>query len=270
MALKAILDSIDDLPDSVKSEYVEKNGKFELQVEGMKTEADVSRVAEALRKEKNDFKTFRDQFAPLGGRKPEEIIAQLDRIPELEAAAEGKLEGKKLEDLVEGRLKSRLAPVERERDQLKTQLGEKDKIIGEYTGKEKTRTIHDAVRKAATTAKVVPEALEDALILAERHFEVDDAGRVVTKDGLSVTPGIQPDAWFSDLQSTRKHWWGPTVGGGAGGNRGGNSAVDNPWSDANWNMTKQGQIVVADRAKAEQLAKAAGTTIGGKRPAPKK
>ena len=37
MALKAILDSIDDLPEDVKKEYVEKNGKFELQVEGMKT-----------------------------------------------------------------------------------------------------------------------------------------------------------------------------------------------------------------------------------------
>ena len=270
MALKAILDNLDSVPDALKGEYVEKNGKFELQVEGMKTEADVARVQEALRKEKNDFTAFKQQFAPLAGLKPEEIVAKLDRIPELEAAAAGKLDDEKLNQIVETRLKTRLAPVERELNQTKAQLTEKDKVISEFTGKERVRAIHDAVRKAATTAKVVPEAMEDALILAERHFDVDESGRVVTKDNVGITPGIQPDAWFTDLQSTRKHWWGPNVGGGAGGNRGGGNAGENPWSAENWNMTKQGEVLRADRAKAEQLAKVAGTTIGGPRPAPKK
>jgi hypothetical protein len=270
MALKAILDSIDDLPDAVKSEYVEKNGKFELQVEGMKTEADVARVAEALRKEKNDFSAFKTQFAPLAGKKIEDVVAQLDRIPELEAAAAGKLDETAIEKMVEGRIKGRVAPLEREVGQLKATVAEKDKVIDEFTGKEKTRTIHDAVRKAATVAKVVPEALEDALILAERHFELDDSGRVVTKDGLPVTAGIQPEAWFTDLQATRKHWWGPNIGGGAGGNRGGGGPADNPFTHENWNMTKQGQLVRENPAKAEQLARSAGTTVGGQRPPAKK
>jgi hypothetical protein len=269
MALKAILDAIDDLPDALKSEYVEKDGKFELQVEGMKTTADVARVQEALRKEKSDFSAFKTQFAPLAGKKVEDIVTQLDRITELEAAAGGKLDDNAINTLVENRLKGRVAPIERERDQLKTQLAEKDKVIGEYQGKDKTRAIHDSVRKAATTAKVVPEALEDALILAERHFELDEAGRVVTKDNIGITPGLDPAAWFTDLQQTRKHWWGPNVGGGAGGNRGGNSFTENPFSYENWNMTKQGAIYTESPAKAEQMAKAAGTTVGGQRP-PKK
>lgn len=270
MALKAILDSINDLPDALKTEYVEKNGKFELQVDGMRTEADVSRVQEALRKEKTDHKATKDTFAPLVGKKVEDIVATLDRVPELEAAAAGKLDESAIEKVVTARVKTQLGPVERERDQLRTQVVEKDKVIEGYKGTERTRFIHDAVRKAATTAKVVPEAMEDALILAERHFDVDETGRVVTKDGLGVTPGIQPDAWLTDLQASRKHWWGPNVGGGAGGNRGGGSAVDNPWSNENWNMTKQGEVFRADAAKAQQLAKVAGTTVGGKRPAPKK
>lgn len=270
MALKAILDSIDDLPDAVKSEYVQKGDKFELQVEGMKTEADVLRVQEALRKEKNDFTTFKTQFAPLAGKKVEEIVAALDRIPELELAAQGKLDDTKINDIVETRIKTRLGPVERERDQLKTTVAEKDKVIEGFQGEKKTRTIHDAVRKAATASKVVPEAIEDALILAERHFDVDETGRVVTKDGIGVTPGIQPEAWFTDLQGTRKHWWGANIGGGGAGNRGGNNAAENPWSAENWNMTKQGVLVRENPQKAEQLAKLAGTTVGGKKPAPKK
>lgn len=90
MALKAILDSIDDLPEDVKKEYVEKNGKFELQVEGMKTQADVERLQGALTKERNDHKAVRDRLGLLGDRKIEDVLATLDRVPELEAAADRK------------------------------------------------------------------------------------------------------------------------------------------------------------------------------------
>lgn len=270
MALKAILDSLEGVPEALHGEYVEKNGKYELQVEGMKTEGDVARVQEALRKEKNDFKAYKDRYGVLGDRKPDEILTQLDRIAELEAAAEGKLDDEKINKIVEGRVKQQIAPIVRERDQYKTQLGEKDQLIEGFTTKERTRTIHDAVRKAATGAKVLPEALDDALMLAERTFELTEDGKVVTKDGVGVTPGLGPDVWFTDLQKTRPHWWGQSSGGGAGGNRGGVGGEKNPWSAENWNMTEQGKILVADRSKAEQLAKAAGTSIGGKRPEPKK
>lgn len=269
MTLKAILDKIDDLPDALKSEYVEKNGKFELSVEGMKTQGDVDRVNEALRKEKSDFSAYKGRFAPLDGKKVEDILATLDRVPELEAAAAGKLDDAKINEIVETRIKTRLGPVERERDQLKVQLGEKEKTIGEYTAVNKTRSVHDAIRQAATVAKVLPEALDDALMLAERHFEVTDDGRVVTKDGVGVTPGIEATAWFSDLQSKRRHWWGQTTGGGSGGSRGGAGGANNPFSDSNWNMTQQGEMVRSNLQLAEQMAKAAGTTIGGQRPKPK-
>lgn len=276
MALKAVLDSVDDLPEDVKKEYVERDGKFELQVEigadvGVKTFTDFSRLNGALVKERNDHKAVKDRIALLGDRKVEDVIAQLDRIPELEAAAQGKLDDKQINDLVEGRIKTRLAPVERERDQLKTQLSEASQKIEGYTIKDKTRTIHDAVRKAAIDAKLLPEALDDALLLADRTFEVQDDGRVVVKDNVGFTPGIEPSAWFTDLQSKRGHWWGPSGGGGAGGNRGGGGGTGgNPFTHENWNLTEQGKLVTSDRAKAEQLAKSAGTSIGGMRPPPKK
>ena len=54
MALKAILDSLTDIPEALHGEYVERNGKFELQVEGMKTQGDVDRLQTALTKERNN------------------------------------------------------------------------------------------------------------------------------------------------------------------------------------------------------------------------
>lgn len=271
MALKAVLDNLDGLGDDIKGEYVEKDGKFHLQVEGMKSEADFNRVNTALGAERRDHAATKQKFTVFGDKKPEDILAQLDRIPELEAAAAGKLDDAKINEIVETRIKTRIAPVERERDTLKTALAEKDKVIEGFTTDKRTRTIHDEVRAAAKKAKLLPEAEDDALLLADKVMEVNESGQVVVRDQVGYTPGIDATVWLTELQNKRPHWWGPSQGGGAGGNRGnGGGGGDNPWTHEHWNMTQQGKILQENRSRAEQLAKSAGTTIGGQRPPAKK
>lgn len=271
MALKAILDTIDDLPEDIKKEYVEKNGKFELQVEGMKTQADVDRLQGALTKERNDHKVVRERLGLLGDRKIEDVLQILDRVPELEAAAAGKLDETKLNELVEGRIKTKLAPVEREKGQLAQRVQELSGIVEQYQTKDKVRNIHDAVRDAVGKAQgFQSSAVEDALLYAERMLEINEEGRVVTRDGVGVTPGVDAAVWLTEMQAKKAHWWGPSQGGGAGGNRNGGGAGGNPWSAEGWNMTEQGRILKENRSRAEQLAKSAGTSIGGPRPQPRK
>lgn len=266
--LKAILDSLEGVEPHFQSLYTERNGKYELTgIEGVKTQADVDRLQTALTKERNDHKTLKDRFATFGDRKPEDIISALDRIPELEAAAKGNLDEGKLNEIVEGRIKSRLAPVERQAQTLQQQLSEANASLEMLRTKDSLRIVTDAVRGAASKLKVVDSAVEDVTLLAERLFTIDETGAVITKDNVGVTPGISADVWLTDMQAKRPHWWGPSQGGGAGGNRGGNSGVTNPWSKDAWNLTEQGRIYKENSGKAEQLAKAAGTTIGGPKPA---
>lgn len=269
-ALAATVDSLEGVPEALHAFYVETDGKFTLQVTGLPSQGDVTRLNEALRKERGDHNTLKDRVKMLGDRRIEDVVTELERIPELEAT-QGTIDEEKVNTLVEARIKARVGPVERERDKLKTEVETKDKRISEFEAKDRTRTIHDKVREDAVKAKVLPEAVEDALLLADRLFEVDDTGRVVTKDSVGVTPGIEPSVWFTDVQKSRPHWWGPSSGGGANGNRGGGGdATTNPFTHENWNLTAQGALVNTDRAKAEQLAKSAGTTIGGQRPEPRK
>jgi hypothetical protein len=177
----------------------------------------------------------------------------------------------KIDKLVEAKIKGRLAPVERERDALKTKLGEVETEVTTLKGDKKTRSIHDAVREAGTKLKILPEALEDALMLGERIFEIDDDGKIIVKDGATGhTAGLDAQAWFVDMQKKRPHWWAPSGGGGAGGNRGGGNGINNPWTNEHWNMTEQSALVVKDAALAANLAAAAGTKVGGTRPIPKK
>lgn len=270
MALKAVVDTLDGLPEDVKSEYTERNGKFELQVEGMKTQADVDRLTSALTKERGDHKATKEKFSSLADLDLAEVHAKLDKYPELEAAAAGKLDEKQLDTLVEGRIKTRLAPLERELGTVKKSLAEKDEMISQFTAKERQRKISKAVASAAKKSGLQDTAIDDAILLGERVFELNEDGSVTAKENVGCTPGVDPTVWFTEMQTKRPHWWGPSQGGGAGGNRGNGGGGTNPWTHDNWNMTEQGKIVRENPARAEQLAKSAGTTIGGRKPAASK
>lgn len=272
MALKIVHDTVDEIDEAYRPLYTERDGKFHLTgVEGYKTQADIDRLQGALTKERNDHKAVKDRYGVLGELDPTDILAKLDKYPELEAAAEGKLDETKINELAESRVRTKLAPVERERDQLKTKLEATEGRVGELESVIRSRDIKDNVMSAALKGKVVETALDDVLMLADRVFEVGEDGSVTTKDNVGVTPGLTPDAWLTEMQPKRPHWWPPSEGGGAqGGKGGGGGFANNPWSHEHWNMTEQGRIINQDRSKADQMAKAAGTSIGGVKPAPKK
>lgn len=272
MAFKMELESLDGLPEEVAKEYVEKDGKFVIQVEGMKTQDDVNRVQTALNAERTAHATLKSKVsATFGDEKFETIREKLDKLPELEAAASGNLDETKIATIVEGRLKAKTAPLEREISNLKTENGTLKEQVTTFTTKEKGRTIADQIRAEAAKAKMLDGAVEDAIFLGRSVMELQEDGVAVVKASTSFTEGLSAKDFVAQLQEKKPHWWGPTIGGGAGGNRGnGPSATNNPFSHENWNMTEQGKLVTADRSRAEALAKAAGTSIGGRKPAPKK
>jgi hypothetical protein len=272
MALKVIHDKVDDIPEQYRDLYTEKDGKWVLTgIVGVKTDADVAAVQEALRKERNDHKTTKATLAKWGELDPDQVQEQLDTIPALTEAAKGKLSQEQIDELVEKRIGAKLKPVEKRVTDAEKRAKE---LEDENTGlkAEKTRrVIHDAIRAEAVKTKMIDTAQDDALLLAERIFEVTEEGKVVAKDQVGVTPGISPDIWLTEMQDKRPHWWPASQGGGAGGgNGGGGNTANNPWSAANWNLTEQGKYIRAQgMEKATQMAKQAGLDkpVGHTRPA---
>lgn len=278
MAIKAVVDSLDDVDEKYRDLYTEVNGKFEITgIEDVTVLTPVKKLKDENAKRRIDERKAKEALAPftalIGTRKVEEVQAMLDRFPELEAAAAGNLDEGKINGIVEGRLKGKLAPIERENGTLKQQLQERDGVIDGYKTKERIRTIHDHVRDAIGKQQgFQPAAIEDALMYAERMFELNEEGKVVTRDEVGVTPGIDAVVWLTEMQIKRPHWWGTTSGGGSRGNNGNNSgpAGANPFTRENWNLTEQGRLLKTNRPRAEQLAKSAGTTIGGAMPVARK
>lgn len=285
MALKVVVEKLEDVDEAVRGEYKEvKDSKtnavtYVLDLEGSIEAHPAARaLKDELARRRITEKAQKDEIAKLAPFKalgdPTEVLAKLDRIPELEALAEGKLDEGKINGLVETRVKSKLAPVERERDQLKAQVAELGGQVEGFKAEKKQRSIADHVRGAVVKSKGFnSHAVEDAIVFAERMLEVNEDGNVVTKDSVGVTPGVDATVWLQEMQAKKPHWWGVTEGGGAGGGGGrgaGGAGGVNPFSHEGWNVTQQGRLITENRARAEQLAKSAGTKIGGVRPPPKK
>lgn len=271
MGLKTEVDDIATVEEGFRSLYTEKDGKHVLTgIEGMVPTSQLAAVKTEAGGYRIKLKEATTKLEAFGDLDPVKTRAELERIPELELAADGKLDDKKLSALVETRLTAKLAPVQRNLDIALAENVTLKASVDNMTKAERSRQIGDEVRSAARKAGVVDSAIEDAIMLGERVLEIDDTGKIVVKDKVGYTPGISTDDLFQELQPKRPHWWGPSHGGGAGGNKGSALSGPNPFTAEAWNMTSQGAMVRADPKKAAAMAAAAGTTVGGVKPAAKK
>lgn len=255
--LELSYESQESIPAGYENLYSEKDGKFVLTgVKGVKTQADIENLQTALNKERTAHKATKQQYAPLANYGTiEDITANLDRIPELEAK-----QGKGAPEDIEKIVSARLAPVQRELENTKNQLKEKDGVIETYKGKEVRATIADTVRKAAKAHKVLDTALEDAIIYGERVLTVDEAGNVVTKEGVGVTPFVTADELIREILPNRPHWLGESYGGGSRGGKGQQFATD-PYSHDGWNISEQMKLYKENPTKAQQMAKRHGVDV---------
>ena len=283
--LKVIYDTKEEIPEGFEALYTEKNGKWELTgITGVKTQGDVDRVTEALRKEKADHKAAKDLLKTYEGvdvevyhtqaTELEETKAQLDAIKK-----DGTIDEAKLEPIIQARVKQMVAPVERDKTALQKQLdaakaatAAKEAETVELRQTIVSGDIERSIRDAAIIAKVLPTAVGDVVLRGQRVFERTEDGRIITKDASGAVAGLTPTEWLKDEIEKSPHWWPASVGGGSGplGKGGGGTyhGANNPWSKAGWNVTKQGQLVkTLGDVKAGEIAALVGSKVGDTKPA---
>ena len=268
-------DSMTAVPEAFRSLFTEKDGKAVLTgINGIKTQSDINNLQEALRKERNDHAAAKAALNPWNslGKKPEEIAAELDRIAELEAAAQGKIDDKAIEKMVEARLGQKVGPLDRQLKDTMTNLEAVTRERDTFRDQLFRRDMTDVVRSIATEMKVVPTAMADVELFAQFALERQEDGTFITKSGIpGVTPGLDAKGLLKEMQKARPHWWPASAGGGAGGGIGGINGDKNPWSAQHWNLTEQGKIIREHGlSKGEELAKLAGSFVGATKPAQKK
>lgn len=200
MALKAILETLDGIPEALQAYYTPVDGKFVLDAEvdshpavkGLKNSLTNAREERRLAKE--DAERFR-------GMDPEKYSAMLAHEQQIQ---EGKLiaEGK-VEELLELRTKalreSLAAETTKERNQRVELQSQLDKLV-----------IDNAVQTAASKHGVKKAAVDDVLFRARTVFKAHNGQAVAfqgenpvyAKDGVTLL-GI--DEWMGSLPATAPH-----------------------------------------------------------------
>lgn len=278
--LKTVYDTAEDIPEGFLDLYTERNGHFEITgVEGVKTQADIDRIQNALVKERSDHKATKAQLAPFEGIDPDAIEANQSALEEARAQLEainkdGRVDETKLEPIIAARIKQAVAPLERDKLNLERQVDAQKRAVAERDGEVlnlrtsiTTDNIERAIRDAAALEKVLPTAIDDVTLRGIRVFEKTEDGRIVTKDVPGVVPGLSPKEWLKDMGDKAPHWWPASVGGGSQGTgsgpRGTYGGANNPWSKEGWNVTKQGQLVKSlGEGKANEIAAMVGSKVG--------
>lgn len=193
MALELVYESQDAIPEAVKSMYVEHEGKFRLDVNGIE---DTRGLKSALEKERQAAKDAKSELAKYAGQ-DEKIKKALEFY---ETSEEAKMTQ---DEIINKRVAKREEDVARK-------LEEKDaevKLARELAVKNSRRLLHADIRAVAPT-DLAPSALEDALRHAESVFELDEEGKTVPKDGKFGKDGkkpYDPAEWFADTRVTHPH-----------------------------------------------------------------
>ena len=207
MSLKRKYAGKEEIPQGLEKFYVEQDGAFTLDLEGgFKTDDDVANVKKALDKERADHKAAKEQLKKFEGIDPEAMKAEREEFEELKAKG-GKID----EAAVEARIKARF---ERDASKLQQQLAEREQTIAQFNAERKANSVKDSLRSAASKLKVRKEAEDDVLARAGM-FELDAEGKVITKDGCGVAPGLTAEQWLEETLKGKPHWSEPSRGAGA-------------------------------------------------------
>ena len=259
MALKFKCKSKDEVPADQAALYVEREGEWVLDVEGVveKAKHDDFRTANvALRKE------LEEQKKRFEGIDPEEVRKLAEEKQKLEETQQLKLG--EVEKVLETRLKTARADwdkqfgaVTAERDALNTRLA--------------SIQIDQGVITVATKKGLRPSAIPDITARARSVFRlVNGAPTAFEPDGKTVRvgkDGITPmnlEEWVDAQVSDAPHLFESNAGGGAAGDASGGGgatratrSVKNPFRKETWNLTEQMKLMKSDPQLAARLKAAA-------------
>lgn len=169
MALKAILDTLDDAPEAVRSEYEERDGKFYLSVEPVGGYAleDVTGLKTALGKER----TTREQleksvvkFKDLDPERARAALAELEELKRLDPNAEA-------DKIANTKFEAAKAQLLEKHGQ---EIGQRDERIGKLTGSVDKLVRRSAAVQAIAEAKGSVELLLPHVLANTRVKESDD------------------------------------------------------------------------------------------------
>lgn len=273
MALKAIVDTLDDVPEALHGEYKEQKigdkTVYVLDLEGVDNHPAVVNLKTAHERVKADKTKLSGDLAAAAARLknvPEDFDAdEYERLRTEEAARlkdPGNTDVRKQIETATAAVKSQYeTKLAKQKKDFETEIAERDGKITALDADLRKRLVTDGLTAALTEAGVTaPPFIKAARALLEPGVEV------IEEDGARVAK-MKADLGGDDIAKYVANWVqgdegkvfvAQAKGGDASGSQRPRSTDSNPFGKAGWNKTEQGRLLRSDRRKAESLAQAAG------------
>ena len=254
MALKYKYTTKQEIPAEQQSLYVEREGAFYLDAEGVVDKA----KADEMRNHNIDLRKQLEESLRTATEERQKIQAEKER---LELIAQGH-KPEEIEKLVTERLKGLKADWDK---QFAAVTGERDSLTTRLTSIQ----IDQGVITVATKRGLRPTAIPDITSRARTVFKlVNGAPQAFEADGKTVRygkDGITPmtlEEWVDAQVADAPHLFESNAGGGAASNGAGGAAgsqrsVKNPFRKDTWNLTEQMKLQKSDPGLAARLKAAA-------------
>jgi hypothetical protein len=285
MALKFVVDTLDEVEEALRPLYAEIDGqggtkKYQLQVEGVvpKHTLDEFRTNNVTLRQQieattKDLDAYRALEPDPSKPDPVKFGEEVKKLRQLRKRVDDK-------DLVDKEgfdeaLKTRTAEMRADYDgriaALEERAGKAENEAKDAKARYDASIIDRAIQDAALANGVLPEAIADTLHRARRAgWQLNEKGEVIAKApngdiryGADGATPLSPKDWVvGTLKTEAKHLFKGHSGGGATG--GGTDRSDpgyNPWKKETWNLTEQSKIFRTDPERARNLARQAGETL---------
>lgn len=227
MPLKYHVESLDGVPESVRSEYKEaEDGKgFVLQVEGAVPKAKVDEFRENNITLNNRVKEYEGKLKAFEGIDPAEWPALVEL--KTKVANKDLIDKNGFEGALEARIKESRTKFEEQLALANTKVAEAEKGVNTYKSRFENMVIGQALLDAAIKNEANDKALEDIKLRGGAIWRVKD-DKIVALDAngepLYDSDGLKPltmDGWMKKLREDAPHLFKGSNGGGAGGSGGG-------------------------------------------------
>lgn len=252
--LKFTIPTEAELPADHKSLYVERDGAWYLDVEGVVPKERLEEFRTNNRNLTKENAELKKKIADIDFDDIEDLKAKRKEIED------GHIKGKKAEEILEQRTKEMKAAHDKA---LTAEKARAEKAEGDLA----RLKINDAALSVAMKKGLLPSATEDLTVRAQAVFKLKD-GKPTAFQGEAELYGISGgpltvEEWVDGLTKNAPHLFKSSTGGGAGGagSGGGATGGPNPFSKDGFNLTRQAELLTSDPAAAKRLAAAAGVSL---------
>jgi len=176
-------DSQDDIPEQYREDYVERDGKWILQLEGgdpySKPLDEFNRILSGRDKERQQREELQKQLDAirerLGGDISDEYLETIakSRQDADEAEQQRLIAEKKFEEAAEKKYQRRVSEAERQIEQLKAQVEKSQSDYNDLLGRHKNVMIQDKLRQELLSAGADPKKLPFVLSTESEKWELD-------------------------------------------------------------------------------------------------